>query len=146
MPHGSHQCVSVLRRPPEPRRGSPCRSRPGAAQLPSCWLISAPYDLSFIIGSAVLLFVPHGVHLLRPSNIVVDLVIAAAIGGPHLFATYTLTFMEPNFRRRHPRYAAGALLLLVLATAIASLDLLVTIGTTRTARPECVSSLRAAGR
>ena len=65
---------------PEPRRGSPCRSRPGAAQLPSC---------------------------LRGS------------------------------RSRYPRYAAGAPLLplLVLATAIASLDLLVTIGTARTARP-----------
>ena len=96
-------------------------SRPG-------WLVSAPFDLSFIIGSAILLFVPHAVHLLWPSNIVVDLVIAAAIGGPHLFATYTLTFMEPNFRRRYPRYTAGALLLplLVLATAIVNLDLLVT--------------------
>ena len=94
----------------------------------SGWLVSAPYDLSFIIGSASLLFVPHAVHLLWPSNIVVDLVIAAAIGGPHLFATYTLTFMEPNFRRRYPRYTAGALVLplLVLATAVVNLDLLVT--------------------
>ena len=46
------------------------------------WLVSAPYDLTFIIGSAILLFVPHAVHLLWPSAIVVDLVIAAAIGGP----------------------------------------------------------------
>ena len=94
----------------------------------TCWLVSAPFDLSFIIGSAVLLFVPHAIHLLWPSNIVVDLAIAAAIGGPHLFATYTLTFMEPNFRRRYPRYTAGALVLplLVLVTAIVHLDLLVT--------------------
>ena len=94
----------------------------------SVWLVSAPFDLSFIIGSAILLLVPHAVHLLWPSNIVVDLAIAAAIGGPHLFATYTLTFMEPNFRRRYPRYTAGALLLplLVLATAVVNLDLLVT--------------------
>ena len=94
----------------------------------SRWLVSAPYDLAFIIGSAILLFVPHAIHLLWPSNIVVDLAIAAAIGGPHLFATYTLTFMEPNFRRRYPRYTAGALLLPlpVLATAIIDLDLLVT--------------------
>ena len=94
----------------------------------SCWLVSAPYDLTFIIGSAILLFVPHAIHLLWPSNIVVDLVIAAAIGGPHLFATYTLTFMEPNFRRRYPRYTAAALVLplVVLVTAIVHLDLLVT--------------------
>ena len=92
------------------------------------WLVSAPYDLSFIVGSAVLLLVPHAIHVLWPSAIVVDLVIAAAIGGPHLFATYTLTFMEPNFRRRYPRYTVGALLLpvLVLVLAIANLDLLVT--------------------
>ena len=51
------------------------------------WLVSAPYDLSFIVGSAVLLLVPHAIHVLWPSAIVVDLVIAAAIGGPHLFAT-----------------------------------------------------------
>ena len=29
----------------------------------SCWLVSAPYDLSFIIGSAGVLFVPHAIHL-----------------------------------------------------------------------------------
>ena len=94
----------------------------------SCWLVSAPYDLFFIIGSAGVLFVPHAIHLVWPSAVVVDLAIAAAIGGPHLFATYTLTFMEPNFRRRYPRYTAGALVLplLVLATAIVHLDLLIT--------------------
>lgn len=95
---------------------------------PARWLVSAPYDLTFIIGSAVLVFVPHAIHLLWPSAIVVDLAVAATIGGPHLFATYTLTFMEPNFRRRYPRYTAGALLLplLVVGAALAHLDLLVT--------------------
>ena len=45
-----------------------------------------------------------------------------------MFATYSLTLMEPNFRRRYPLYTAGALLmpLLVLVTAIVHLDLLVT--------------------
>ena len=106
----------------------PCSAARGGLMGRSCWLVSAPYDLTFITGSAILLFVPHAIHLLWPSNIVVDLVIAAAIGGPHLFATYTLTFMEPNFRRRYPRYTAAALLLplVVLVTAIVHLDLLVT--------------------
>ena len=50
-------------------------------------------------------------------------------GGRHLFATYTLTFMEPNFRRCYPRYTAGALLMPVpvVVVAIANLDLLVTV-------------------
>ena len=46
-----------------------------------------------MLGSAVLLLVPHAVHFLWPSAIIVDLVIAAVIGGSHLFATYTLTFI-----------------------------------------------------
>ena len=99
---------------------------PNAAR--ACWLVSASYDLSFIIGSAVVLFIPHAIHLLWPSAIVIDVAIGAAIGGPHLFATYTLTMMEPNFRRRYPRYTWGALLMpiVVLVTAILDLDLLVT--------------------
>jgi hypothetical protein len=51
------------------------------------------------------------------------------IGGPHLFATYTMTVMEPDFRARYPRYSRGALLLpvVIVSLAIWNLTLLVTI-------------------
>lgn len=65
------------------------------------WLVSPFYDLAFIIFSSVLLVVPH------------------------LFATYTMTFMEPHFRERYRRYTWGALL--VVSLAIINLTLLVTI-------------------
>lgn len=65
----------------------------------------------------------HAVHCLWPRLIVVDLVVAAAIGGPHLFATYKLTFMEPNFRPRYPLCTAGALLLPVLVVALEIVNL-----------------------
>jgi hypothetical protein len=68
------------------------------------WLVSPFYDLVFIIFSSVLLIVPHLFSQLGGfSNVVVDLVVTAFIGGPHLFATYTMTFMEPHFRERYRR-------------------------------------------
>ena len=97
------------------------------AQTP--WLVSRRYDLAFITFSAALLFLPHFVHQLTSSTIAVDIAISLLIGGPHLFATYTMTFMEPRFRQRYPRYTWGALAmpLIVLVLAIVHLDLLVTM-------------------
>jgi hypothetical protein len=94
------------------------------------WLVSPFYDLVFIIFSSVLLIVPHLFSQLGGfSNVVVDLVVTAFIGGPHLFATYTMTFMEPHFRERYRRYTWGALLMpvLVVTLAVVNLTLLVTI-------------------
>ncbi|NJK45699.1 MAG: hypothetical protein HC933_16825 [Pleurocapsa sp. SU_196_0] len=102
------------------------------------WLISPFYDLTFIIFSSVLLIVPHlaaqfaaqfGGEGLLDANVVVDILVTAFIGGPHLFATYTMTFMEPRFRARYRRYTWGALLMpiIVVSLAIANLTLLVTI-------------------
>lgn len=94
------------------------------------WLISPGYDLSFIIFSSVLLIVPHVfANVGGLSNVVVDLIVTAFIGGPHLFATYTMTFMEPRFRERYRRYTWGALLMpvLVVSLAIINLTLLVTV-------------------
>jgi hypothetical protein len=94
------------------------------------WLVSPFYDLVFIIFSSVLLIVPHLFSQLGGfSNVVVDLVVTAFIGGPHLFATYTMTFMEPHFRERYRRYTWGALLMpvIVVSLAIVNLTLLVTI-------------------
>ncbi len=38
----------------------------------------------------------------------INIAVAALIGGPHLFSTITFTFLDGNFRTRHPRYAALA--------------------------------------
>lgn len=103
--------------------------RPAQPTSNQLWLVSPFYDLALITFSAVLLFIPHLVNSIWQNNIVVDLVITALIGGPHLFATYTLTFMEPNFRRRYPVYTWGALTMpvIVFSMAIWNLDLLVTV-------------------
>jgi hypothetical protein len=93
------------------------------------WLISPFYDLTFIIFSAVVILFPHVTYQIIGKNIYVDLIVTALIGGPHLFATYTMTFMEPQFRRRYPRYTWGALVLppLIVTCAVLNLTLLVTM-------------------
>ena len=94
------------------------------------WLVSPGYDLAFIIFSSALLVFPHLFSQFGElSNVAVDLVVTAFIGGPHLFATYTMTFMEPHFRERYRRYTYGAMLLpiLVVSLAVINLTLLVTI-------------------
>ena len=93
------------------------------------WLISPAYDLAFITFSAVLVLFPQVSFLLLGKNIYVDLAVTLLIGGPHLFATYTMTFMEPRFRERWPRYTLGAFLLppLIVTLAVVNLTLLVTV-------------------
>jgi hypothetical protein len=96
---------------------------------PGHWLVSRRYDLTFIILSVAVILFPHLTYRLIGKNIYVDLIVTVLIGGPHLFATYTMTFMEPRFRSRYPRYTWGALLLppLIVTLAVLDLTLLVTI-------------------
>lgn len=79
---------------------------------PAPWLLSARWDLFFLIGSAVLvplpLFIKNGLGL---SVTLVNLIVTILIGGPHLFATFTYTLMERRFWKSHPCYAAGAFLI-----------------------------------
>jgi hypothetical protein len=94
------------------------------------WLVSPDYDLAFIIFSSALLILPHLFSQFGElSNVAVDLVVTAFIGGPHRFATYTMTFMEPHFRERYRRYTWSAMFLpiIVVTLAIVNLTLLVTI-------------------
>ncbi|NWF86168.1 MAG: hypothetical protein HXY18_20350 [Bryobacteraceae bacterium] len=93
------------------------------------WLVGPGYDLAFIILSAVVVLFPHVSHALVPSNVFVDQLVTMVVGGPHLFATYTMTVMEPDFRRRYPVYSKLAWLLPVIIVTLAALNLtlLVTI-------------------
>lgn len=84
----------------------PLASRPDAARSePS--LRSRAWDRLFVAGGAWLVPVPIVVfHLLRSCGAsiaaaedVVTLLVMVPLGGPHVFATYTRTFLNPNFRR-----------------------------------------------
>jgi hypothetical protein len=94
------------------------------------WLRGRGWDLTFIVFSAGLVGVPLIAHYgLGVSTQVVNYVIAGLVGGPHMYATYTLTFWEPSSWRRRRWQTAGALLIpvAVIALTIVNLSLLVTI-------------------
>lgn len=103
-------------------------SRAGVSAATPLWLVSRGYDLAFVTLSAILIGFPYIAKALLEKNVYVDLAVTMLIGGPHLFATYTMTFMEPHFRRSYPRYTWGALLLppLIVTLAVLNLTLLVT--------------------
>ncbi len=98
-------------------------SRLGAS-TEGVWLRSRNWDLTFLILSAALVPIPllmyHGLGL---SQTAVNLIVAGLVGGPHLYSTFTYTFMEPNYRRRHKRFLLASLALPVIVTVMAFVNL-----------------------
>ena len=96
---------------------------PLRAQRDPGWIFSRRWDLTLLIGSAVLVPLPflfawgaqHSGWLSAQKAVdIVNILVAALIGGPHLFSTATYTVLDRDFLRRHPRYTAAAALLPVL--------------------------------
>jgi len=101
-----------------------------SASVQGVWLHSRNWDLTWLILSAALVPIPllmyHGLGI---SQTAVNLIVAGLIGGPHLYSTFTYTFMEPNYRRRHRRFLAASLSLPVIVTvmAFANIQILLTV-------------------
>lgn len=117
----------------------------------SLWLHSRRWDLAFISLSAGLVVLPFlayeifrlvlGVDAVRtftgvePAGIgdlsrnAVNAMIALLVGGPHMYATYTRTFLDTDFRRTHAGFLLGSLLIPVgvIALGIVNFELLVTL-------------------
>ena len=88
------------------------------------WLRSRNWDLTFLILSAALVPIPLLMyHGLGVSQTAVNLIVAGLIGGPHLYSTFTYTFFEPNYRSRHKGFLLGSLVLPVLVTILAFVNL-----------------------
>jgi len=84
------------------------------------WIYKPSWDLPLLIFSAVLVPLPFliawGAQVsgwMKPEQAIdlINIAVATLIGGPHLFSTITYTFLDGNFRTRHPRYAAAAFIL-----------------------------------
>lgn len=100
------------------------------ASAQGVWLRSRDWDLTFLILSAALVPIPLLMyHGLGVSQTAVNLIVAGLVGGPHLYSTFTYTFMEPNYRRRHRRFLAASLALPVIVTVMAfvNIQILLTI-------------------
>jgi hypothetical protein len=87
------------------------------------WLYKASWDLPLLILSAILVPLPFLVAWaaqisgwMNPDKVIdlINITVAALIGGPHLFSTITYTFLDGRFRKHHPRYALLAFLLPVV--------------------------------
>jgi hypothetical protein len=94
------------------------------ASTEGAWLRSRSWDLSFLILSAALVPIPLLLyHGLGVSQTAVNLIVAGLVGGPHLYSTFTYTFLEPNYRRRHRGFLLGSLVLPVIVTVLAFVNL-----------------------
>jgi hypothetical protein len=102
----------------------PRLTSPPSPAATGVWLRSSRWDLTFLILSAALVPIPLLMyHGLGVSQTAVNLVVAGLVGGPHLYSTFTYTFLEPNYRRRHRRFLAASLALPVIVTVMAFVNL-----------------------
>ena len=114
------------------------------------WLNNRTWDLTFISLSAVLVILPFaayeifkyilGVNSVRealgvnPTDVldvsrnIVNGLIALFIGGPHMYSTYTRTFLDGEFRKHHVFFLLGSLVLpfIVVYLGIVNFQLLIT--------------------
>jgi hypothetical protein len=83
------------------------------------WLRSPTWDLTFISLSAILVALPYSGYQLMTAlglaaatgAVIVDFVVTLLIGGPHMYATFTRTIADPNFRANHRRILATTILI-----------------------------------
>ncbi|MFQ5706101.1 MAG: hypothetical protein ACE5HO_01545 [bacterium] len=84
------------------------------------WIYNKQWDLIFIILSASLIALPLVLNLILHNFVgisqaavrtVVALAVTVAVGGPHMYATFTRTAMEKSFIKTHPKIMVGSLLI-----------------------------------
>src|SRR5262245_16393230 len=105
------------------------KKAPGGGE-PGLWLHSKLWDLLCITGSSVLVVLPLILYtVVGHSAVFVNLFIAGVIGGPHMYATFFRTFLDPAFRQRHRLVVIGSLGIpvLVVAGALWAFQLLMTL-------------------
>ena len=115
----------------------------------SFWLRSRRWDLTFISLSVVLVTVPYlgylallnfealtapladlmGANADSISRNLVNAVVALLVGGPHMYATWTRTALDTDFREKHTRLIWSSLVIpvIVVALALFNLPLLLTL-------------------
>lgn len=107
-----------------------------ASQHP--WIYNRRWDLVFISLSVVLVPVPYLIWILMKDVLMVEsdfgrqavnLLIAALIGGPHMYATFTRTALDSDFRQNYGGFVRSSIIipLIVITLALTNLTLLLTI-------------------
>ncbi len=94
------------------------------------WLYNKRWDLTFLIGSAVLGAIPllllYGFNV---STTAINLLVAGVVGGPHLYSTFGYTLADREYRKRYGWILLPTLLIPigVIYLALNNLVLLLTI-------------------
>jgi hypothetical protein len=120
-----------------------------APAIETDWLASRKWDLTWITLSVVLVATPYLAYIgilkletvLQPvsslfgttiqslARNLINAVVAFLVGGPHMYATFTRTFLDRGFTRVHPRLLWSSMLIpaVVVTLALLNLSLLLTI-------------------
>ncbi len=116
---------------------------PISPRVQAAWLHSRSWDLTWITLSVILVPFPYLVYLgvaalpgvFQPvadlfgtnldslSRNLVNAVVAFLVGGPHMYATFTRTALDHEFVRRHPKFLRSSLIIPVIVTTLALLNL-----------------------
>lgn len=115
-----------------PMQGQPTLVREGS------WIYNRRWDLIFISLSVVLVPLPYLIWILFRDILrvesdagrqAVNLLIAVLIGGPHMYATFTRTALDRDFRTHYSGFVRSSLIipLVVVTLALANLTLLLTV-------------------
>jgi hypothetical protein len=94
------------------------------------WLVSRRWDLTFLIGSALLAAIPLlMLYVFHVSTTAINLLVAGVVGGPHLYSTFGFTLADRDYRRRHGWILLPVLIIpaVVVWLALTNLVLLMTI-------------------
>jgi hypothetical protein len=94
------------------------------------WLRSPSWDLCFLTLSGVLVVIPLMLfELMGSSAMFINLFVAGVIGGPHMYATFFRTALDPSFRQQHPfvMMVSAIIPVLVIGCAVWHFQLLITL-------------------
>ncbi len=102
------------------------------------WLLSARWDLSFLILSVVVAAIPYSIYVLfggqaletasikgtaaYNARLLVNNLVAVLIGGPHMYATFTRTILDRDFLRKRFWFIASSVLVPITVITMAVLS------------------------
>jgi hypothetical protein len=83
----------------------------GRSSTRTPWLKDASFDIVMLVASVAIVPLVLLAVWLGVSSAAINLGVTAIVGGPHVFGTFTATFADRNFRRKHPFLIASSLLI-----------------------------------
>ncbi len=94
------------------------------------WLHSKRWDLTFLVGSAVLGAIPLlMLHVFNVPVSAINLIVSGIVGGPHLYSTFGYTLADRSYRKRYGLILLPILFIPVgvIYLALNNLNLLITV-------------------